>query len=145
MHSYDADGWEKQFGPTNRDARHRLAMNAIFDLPFGFQMSGIFYYRSATPYTAFEGTDVNEDGLISDYVDEYRNSRRGFGQSYLNTRLSKFINIDRMRFQFFAEMFNFFNKANFYNVEDDIRQANFGQPLSAGDPRLIQFGVRLDF
>ena len=146
VHSYDADGWEKQYGPTNRDARHRLAMNAIFDLPFGFQMSGIFYYTSATPWTAFEGTDVNKDGLNSDYVgDEYRNSRRGFGQSYLNTRLSKFINIDRLRFQFFAEMFNLFNTANFTNIEDDIRLDSFGNPLSAGNPRLIQFGVRFDF
>ncbi len=146
VHSYDADGWEKQFGPTNRDARHRLAMNGIFDLPFGFQMSGIFYYTSATPWTAFEGTDVNLDGLRTDYVgDEYRNSRRGFGQSYFNVRLSKFINIERLRFQFFAELFNLFNTANFTNIEDDIRLANFGNPLSAGDPRLIQFGVRFNF
>jgi len=42
-------------------------------------------------------------------------------------------------------MFNVFNKANFYNIEDDIRQDTFGEPLSAGDPRLIQLGVRLDF
>ena len=146
VHSYEADGWETQYGPTNRDARHRLAMNGIFDLPFGFQMSGIFYLTSATPWTAFEGTDVNEDGLISDYVgDESRNSRRGFGQSYFNVRLSKFINIERLRFQFFAEMFNLFNTANFGNIEDDIRLANFGLPLSAGDPRLIQFGVRVNF
>jgi len=145
-HSYEPDAWEKQYGPTNGDARHRLAMNAIFDLPFGFQLSGIFYYRSATPYTAFEGTDVNKDGLLADYVgDERRNSRRGFDQSYLNARLSKYLNIDRLRFQFFAEMFNVFNKANFYNIEDDIRQDIFGEPLSAGDPRLVQFGVRLDF
>lgn len=145
VHSYEADGWETQFGPTNRDARHRLAMNGIFDLPFGFQMSGIFYYTSATPWTAYEGTDVNKDGLNSDYVDEFRNSRRGFGQSFFNVRVSKFINIERLRFQFFAEMFNLFNTANFGNIEDDIRLANFGLPLSAGDPRLIQFGVRFDF
>jgi outer membrane receptor protein involved in Fe transport len=145
-HSYEPDGWEKQYGPTDRDARHRLAMNAIFDLPLGFQLSGIFYYRSATPYTAYEGTDVNLDGLLDDYVgDENRNSRRGFDQSYLNARLSKYVNIDRLRLQLFAEMFNVFNKNNFTNIEDDIRSAIFGMPLSAGDPRLIQFGVRLDF
>jgi len=146
VHSYDADGWEKQYGPTDRDARHRLAINTIFDLPFGIQLSGIFYYRSATPYTAFEGYDANKDGLRTDYVgDEHRNSHRGFDQSYLNARLSKYVNIDRLRLQFFAEVFNVFNKANFYNVEDDIRQANFGEPLAAGDPRLIQFGLRFDF
>lgn len=145
VHSYEADGWETQYGPTNRDARHRLAMNGIFNLPFGFQMSGIFYYTSATPWTAYEGTDVNKDGLNSDYVDEFRNSRRGFGQSFFNVRLSKFINIERLRFQFFAEMFNLFNTANFGNIEDDIRLANFGLPLSAGDPRLIQFGMRFNF
>jgi len=146
VHSYDADGWEKQYGPTDRDARHRLAINAIFDLPFGIQLSGIFYYRSATPYTAYEGTDVNKDGLRTDYVgDEHRNSRRGFDQSYLNARLSKYLNIDRLRLQFFAEMYNVFNKANFYDIETDIRQDNFGEPLGAGDPRLVQLGVRLDF
>lgn len=146
VHSYDDDGWEKQYGPTDRDARHRLAMNAIVDLPLDFQISGIFYYRSATPYTAFEGYDANKDGLNTDYVgDEYRNSRRGFDQTYLNARLSKYVNIDRLRFQFIAEIFNVFNKTNFYNIEDDIRSDNFGDPLSAGTPRLIQIGLRLDF
>lgn len=145
-HSYDPDAWEKQYGPTNRDARHRLAMNAIVDLPFGIQLSGIFYYSSATPYTAYEYYDANKDGLEDDYVgDEHRNSRRGFDQSYLNTRLSKYVNINRLRFQLFAEMFNVFNKANFTNIEDDFRQDTFGEPLGAGDPRLVQFGVRLDF
>jgi hypothetical protein len=156
--SYEEDGWERQFGPGDKDARHRLAVNGIVDLPFGFQLSGIFYYRSTLPWTAYYLTDVNLDGLATDYVDEHRNARRGFDEFYINARLSKFIQINPVRLSLFVEFYNLTNRINFapekflveagadyipiYNLQG---APNFGDPNIAGDPRLIQFGLRLDF
>ena len=76
-YSYEDDTWERKFGPTNYDARHRLAVTGIFDLPWGFQLSGVFFYRSAWPWTAFYATDVNKGSLVSDMIDWNRNSRGG--------------------------------------------------------------------
>jgi hypothetical protein len=144
--SYDADGWARMYGPNDFDARHRLAVMGIVDLPLGFQLSGLAYYRSALPWTPFYADDINEDTLLSDMEPgKNRNSRRGFDSFYLNLRLSKYFNIDRFRFQIFAEMYNITNSANFGNIYNLIDQSGFGDPLEAGGPRQVQLGARFDF
>jgi len=144
--SYDPDGWDRMYGPTDFDARHRLAVMGILDLPWGFQLSGTAYYRSAIPWTPFYLTDVNLDSLPYDMEPgKNRNSRRGFDLFFLNLRFSKYFNIDRFRFQVFAELYNLSNKANFGNVFPRIDTPDFGKPTTAGDPRRVQFGARFDF
>jgi hypothetical protein len=118
----------------------------IVDLPLGFQLSGLAYYRSALPWTPFYLSDVNLDSLVSDMEPgKNRNSRRGFAVYALNVRLSKYFNIDRFRFQVFAEVYNVTNKDNFGAVYNIIDQTGFGNPLAAGDPRRVQLGARFDF
>jgi len=143
--SYDPDAWDRAYGPTDRDARHRLAASGIVNLPFGFQLSGLFYYRSKTPWNAVYPYDLNKDSLSYDYVDKNRNSRRGFDEYYLNLRISKYITIDRFRFQIFAEGYNITNKVNFTTIYNRYGMTNFGNPIAAGTPRQLQFGARLDF
>ncbi len=144
-YSYENDTWERQFGPTNYDARHRLAVTGIVDLPLGFQLSGIFFYRSAWPWTAFYATDVNKDSLASDMVDRNRNSRRGLDYSLLNARLSYHLGIGRFVVQVFAEAYNITNRTNFATIYPIYGSALFGKPTASDNPRLIQLGMRLDF
>jgi len=149
------DDLEKKFmyGPTDLDARHTISIFGIVDLPLGFQIGGTFYYRSALPWNAAYAYDKNMDGIPpgTDYIDEYRNSRRGFDLWSLNARLSKYFLISRFRIQLFVEGYNLTNRTNFMQVfnlyHDVFPEATplFGKPLQAGDPRLLQFGVRLDF
>ena len=144
--SYDPDGWERMYGPSDFDARHRLAVMGIVDLPLGFQLSGLAYYRSALPWTPFYLSDENLDSLVSDMEPgKNRNSRRGFGVYAINVRLSKYVNIERFRFQVFAEVYNVTNRDNFGSIYNRIGQPDFGTPLAAGDPRRVQFGARFDF
>lgn len=142
--SYGPNGWVQMWGPSDVDATHRLAVTSILDLPLGFQLSALAYYRSALPFTPFYANDINQDGL-PDMVDSYRNTRRGFDEFYLNLRASKFISINRLRFQLFAEAYNVTNRANFASVNDIINTSGFGQPLAAGAPRRVQLGARFDF
>lgn len=146
VNSYDEDGWDRMYGPTNFDARHRLAVMGIVDLPWGFQLSGLGYYRSAIPWTPFYAEDINQDTLTSDMEPgKNRNSRRGFDSFFFNLRLSKYFDIDRFRFQVFAELYNITNKANFADVYNIIDEPSFGEPTTAGDPRRVQLGARFDF
>jgi hypothetical protein len=144
-YSYDSDGWARMYGPSSFDARHRLAIMGVVDLPLGIQLGGLAYYRSALPWTPFYLTDVNLDSLATDMVDPNRNSRRGFDQFYINLRLSKYIDINRLRFQLFAEVYNLTNRANFGDVFDRLGTPTFGFPTTSGGPRRFQFGARFDF
>jgi hypothetical protein len=144
-HSNAPDAWITQWGPTDKDARHRLALTGIVDLPLGFQLSGYVYFRSKLPWNAIYPTDVNLDSIVEDYVDAHRNMRRGFDSFSLNARVSKFIDISRLRLQLFGEFYNLTNRANFGDVFNNYGLPGFGNPTTAGDPRLIQLGVRLDF
>jgi len=145
QYPYEDPQKTRMYGPASMDARHRLATSGIFDLPFGFQLSALFYYVSPTPWNAVYNLDVNKDGLTGDYVDDHLNSRSGFDEYYLNARISKYINIMRFRLQLFAEGYNITNRGNFTNVYGRYGTANFGLPLAAGSPREIQFGIRLDW
>ncbi len=143
--SYDEDAWERQYGPTNNDARHRLAVTGIVNLPLGFQLTGLFYFRSKTPWNAVYTYDENLDSLTNDYVDEYRNSRRGFDSYELDLRLSKYVTIKSIRFQIFAEGYNITNRVNYGSIDNRYGSDTFGLPLGAGSPRRLQFGARIDF
>ncbi len=140
------DDLSLDYGPSNNDARHRLIVNGIVDIPFGFQLSGILTYRTALPYNIITGRDDNRDAINSDYPPgKKRNSGRGTDYFDINLRISKFVNISRFNFQVFAEMFNVTNRANFGGFVGNMQSSLFGQPTWAYDPRLIQLGIRFNF
>jgi len=143
--SYEEDAWDRAWGRKNNDARHQVSVSGIVDLPFGFQMSGIVFYRSSYPFNAAYSYDLNKDGLTYDYADEYRNSRKGFDYLHIDARLSKYFHIDRFSLQIFAEVYNVTNRNNFYNVYRYTDKEDFGNPTEAYDPRLVQLGARFNF
>ena len=72
-----------------------------------------------------------------------------FGPSYYNfdfstlkrTRITETMNVE-----FRAEIFNALNTVNFGNPETDINSPNFGKITNiVGKPRIMQFGLRLNF
>ena len=76
-----------------------------------------------------------------------RNSLRGPG--YVSLDLAVFKNIavtDRFRLQLRAESFNALNHTNFLNPNATVTAgANFGRILAAQDPRVFQFGIKVQF
>jgi len=135
----------RMWGPSNSDRRHILSVFGIFNLPFGFQATGLLNYSSAGPWNATYRQDINQDGLRSDYLDEYRNSRRGFDHFNINTRISKFINIKKQRIRLFIEIYNVTNRVNFGSIYNKYPSNRFGEPTRAGSPRQIQLGARWSF
>jgi Carboxypeptidase regulatory-like domain len=63
---------------------------------------------------------------------------------FKNTQIS-----ERVKVQFRAEMFNIFNQTNFDNPNSNLSGADFGRIVQtnriAGDPRIIQFGLKILF
>src|SRR5581483_5371933 len=53
----------RQYGPNlTTDARHLINLSAVFELPGGFRIAPIFFFRSALPVALVDGRDLNLDG-----------------------------------------------------------------------------------
>jgi hypothetical protein len=75
-----------------------------------------------------------------------RNILEGPGYQNVNLALLKQVSLPgRARLQLRAEAFNVLNRANFDLPDNFFGSPTFGQILSAGAPRHIQFGARLMF
>jgi hypothetical protein len=125
-----------QLGPSTRtDARHRVTVSAIAQLPYDFRVSSILWYRSALPVTTLEGIDLNGDGVNNDHTPiAYRftglnddgsasyeemgpcetvNCSRRAPFSQLDLRISRSFKLfGTARIEAFAEVFNLFNARN---------------------------------
>jgi carboxypeptidase family protein/TonB-dependent receptor-like protein len=63
-----AEGPELDEGPSSNDRRHAVAASGSVLLPANVTLSGVFSYRSAMPFSATAGVDLNADANITDYV-----------------------------------------------------------------------------
>ena len=147
------------FGPLFTDARHRVTLGGTYRAPWGIDLSGIFRYRSATPYTVFFNRDLNGDRLLLDLGPgtgiEHVNSGRTASFSQLDLRLAKQLRISStVSIELIGEVFNVFNEENpsgYINVFDANGNPVGKRPtLYAGDPlqgeqRLAQLGLRVRF
>src|SRR5262249_52421264 len=60
-----------QNGPSGRtDARHRINISGIVELPYGFQVAPVYRFRSALPVAITEGVDLNQNGANNDKASE---------------------------------------------------------------------------
>ncbi|MCI0489888.1 MAG: carboxypeptidase regulatory-like domain-containing protein [Blastocatellia bacterium] len=151
-------------GLSDNDQRHRLVVSGSFETPeatddsdyrrilAGFQLSYIFAYESALPFNIQTGSDRNFDTNVNDRpVRVGRNTGRGFDFASLDLRLSRrFRFTERFGLEAIAESFNTLNRTNFQIPNRTFGPgpqplASFGRPTAAGDPRQIQFGLRLSF
>ncbi len=154
------------FGPLNVDARHKLTAAGTWLAPLGFNVSGIFRYRSAEPYTVFLPTDVNGDGFTTDLAPGAGHVNTGRGESYsqLDLRIGKqFSFSSTASVEVIAEVFNLLNAKNpnvFGNLYVHQNPNDPNSPLvlagrttnayAGSDPlqpeqRLIQLGLRVRF
>jgi outer membrane receptor protein involved in Fe transport len=143
------------FGPLDTDATHRVTLAGTYRFPYGFAVSGMLRYRSATPYTVWAGADVKyNDGYNFDLPPDVSevNTGRGHSFSQFDLRISKEFSFGGdMGIELIAEMFNVFNSKNPAGYVGNILASNYGEPTTyAGDPgqgeqRLMQLALRVHF
>ena len=142
--------------PGSGDERHRFALNGIYNLPWGFQVSGFATIASPTPLNATDGRDLNQDGSFdNDFFREQPFNFRpsGFDAWYrkVDLRVSKRVTIQDVSAKLQVEAFNVLNTENYSDYFTRRRNAQgeklsqFGEPVSAYSPRRIQFGIRMSF
>ena len=62
----DAFNLQQEYSWSRDDIRRRLVASAVYDLPLGFQISGIMTWRTGLPFSAFTNSDSNKDGNFTD-------------------------------------------------------------------------------
>lgn len=149
-------------GLSDNDQRQRLSVSGSLFSPLtagrsllrraigNTSLSYIFSYGSALPFNLQAGTDLNHDTNVNDRpAGVGRNTGRGFNSATFDLRLSRRFRLtERVSMEAIAEGFNLFNRTNFQlpNRTFGTNAAplpGFGQPTAAGDPRQIQFGLRI--
>lgn len=139
----------------------------------GWSLTGLFLHRSGFALSPAMGTGTNglatrpnqvagyrEVGSRKEWFDtsafvapgfgffgDARNGTiRGPGYTSANVGLYRTFPIEgRLALQFRAEAFNVANHPNFENVNTSVGAGAYGQITSAGDPRIMEFALRLSF
>jgi hypothetical protein len=131
----------KDWGPSDRDIRHKVNVFGYFTIPHGFWANARVQYRSAQPITA--------SPRIANGVDSGRNSLRKDNEFFtFDWRLARPFRVGgRYDVTPILEMFNTFNNANNINPLSTPALFNFDGFLrtGVGDPRLVQLAVKVSF
>ena len=132
----------KDWGPSDRDIRHKVNVFGYFTLPAKVQLNARMQGRTAQPITA--------SPRILNGNDRGRNGERKDNAFFsLDWRLARPFSLPGGRVQVIPvlEMFNTFNNANNINPLSAPALFNFDGFLRAGvgDPRQAQLAVKLVF
>ena len=144
--NFDYPNIEAQdFVPNAGNERHRLVVNGIVDLPWGFRLSGLMTYGSGLPFFVIDANDGFQPGVIRlGYFEELPD----FFQ--LDLRVQKTFRLfNAGELTLSAEVFNLTNHDNFGGADGFTccgGNPNFGVPNAlAGPPRSFQFGAAFRF
>ena len=131
-------------GFDSADRRHNLVVSGDYTFPWDIQLSGIFAYRSAPPYSATTFQQLDSDPFLD--RPEPRNSRRADSFKTVDIRATKTVKLGgRARAAVFWEVYNLFNADNFTSYVENLDSPLFGLPTTAFEKRRQQGGIRIDF
>jgi hypothetical protein len=147
------------------DQMHRLTVNGIWQLPYGFQASGLYFFADNGWTTPVSGVDVLGVGgmgapaapaaptpgrLRANGTLIERNSFNRPDLHRVDMRvLKRFRLSSRVALEGTLEVFNLFNHENYNSFVTNESARNFGAPSFdsniAFQPRTMQFGFRTTF
>ena len=138
------------------DQRHRGALNGIYQLPAGFQLSGLYFFGSGDRYETSWGGDLRQlggrgtrrlrpDGTIVD-----RNHLVGNWIHRVDMRLQRRFSLGgSVSLDGIVELFNVLNHENYGRYQGQEVSSAFGNPRAnsnnAYQPFRMQLGFRLLF
>jgi hypothetical protein len=146
-----------EYGLGVNDQRHRAVFNGIWDMGYGFQLSGLYFYGSGMRFGATYGADLTglqnagaRDRLRPDGSVVPRNAFVGSPLHRVDLRIQRSFRITgRSRLEAIAELFNLFNHENFGSYTTIETNASYGRPTANNNvayaPRTAQLGFRLTF
>jgi hypothetical protein len=153
-------GFSAPFGGagSTTDQRHRAVFNGIWELPYGFQVSGLYFFASGERFTTTYGGNLRDIGAVREIPGRLRPDgtivpRNGFVGKPIHRvdlriqrrfRLPGGAALDGL-----IEVFNAFNHANYGSYVTDEASQLYGRAVQnsnvAYQPRIVQLGFRAEF
>jgi hypothetical protein len=138
-------------GPSDLSVDHTFQLNGLLELPWKFQVSGIFRAQSGFHYSrqALALEDPDGDGTFNSI--DHGPGRNAFTAPpfvNLDLRVGKRFNLtERVKLQTLFELFNVFNRQNPAAIEtrQNLVNSPFGSLRQVLPGREGQVGVRLEF
>jgi len=142
------------------DQRHRAVFNGIWDIGYGVQLSGVYFYGSGERRRTNFGSDIRDEGGTVGVVGSARYRKDGtiiardglVGDPLhrVDMRLQKGLRLGgHMQIEGLIEVFNLFNHANYGSYTINESNANYGKPSFnpnlAYQPRMLQIGFKTTF
>ena len=161
----------EEYGPAATDQRHRAVLNGIWQMGYGFQLSGLYFFGSGQRFVTFYGGDAlttggtgttNNPALGQPAISlrgrpasagggaTSRNALVGEPIHRVDVRLQKrFALFGRSTMDGMVEVFNLFNHANYGSYTTQESNSQYGRPEFnpnvAYQPRMAQLGFRFAF
>ena len=139
-----------EWGLSQDDVRHRLVFSGIWQVGFGFQVSGLHYFSAGNRLSTSYGGDQRAFGGGSGRLRPNgsivpRNTELGPAQNRTSLSLRQRVPLPgRMSVDGIAEIFNLFNRTNYTLGTQESLAANYLLP-TAGEYRTMQLGFRFSF
>jgi hypothetical protein len=153
----DPTNLSKDWGRSDDDQRHRLVVHGAVDLPYRSYLSGALQAYSTLPFNILSGATTIQGTAARPVVNgEFIERNAGVGSSFFtaSARLSRWFNVSGpVEIEGAVEMFNITNHVNVITrntnfgpgAYPDNPSPTFGQPTTVGDPRTVQFSIRMRF
>jgi hypothetical protein len=138
------------------DQRHRVTFNGIWQLPYQFQVSGLYFFGSGQRFMTTYGGDLRRHGagttnrLRPDGTIVPRNDFVGDPIHRVDLKVQRRLSLGgHAALDGTFEVFNLFNHANYGMYTTQESNAAYGQPAQhtnlAYAPRMLQLGFRIAF
>jgi len=133
------------------DQRHRAVLNGIWQMKYGFQLSGVYFFGSGERFANICGCGLRlgagNDTLMPDGSFIARNSFVGKPIHRADVRLLKSFALGaRRRVDGMLDLFNAFNHAQFNNPSGNVSSSIFGQVTTTRiAARITQLSASFNF
>jgi hypothetical protein len=138
-------------GPSDLALDHIFQINGLVNLPWKFQVSGIFRAQSGFHFSQFDAQNRDPDGNGNFDGIDFTAGRNAFtAPPYvdLDMRFSKRFDIgERVKIDLLFEFFNLLNRKNPASVQNrhDVLTQPFGSTTQVLPGREGQVGIRIEF
>ncbi|HVG55441.1 MAG TPA: TonB-dependent receptor [Vicinamibacterales bacterium] len=137
------------------DQRNRFTFNGIWQIGYGFQASGLYFYGDQGFATPSSGVDALAQGSTGGRVRANgtlvaRNSFDIPSIHRVDMRVQRQFRLGgKAAIDGIVEVFNLFNHANYASFTTNETSSRYGQPTDSTNisfqPRMVQFGFRASF